>query len=235
MQKITPLQYYAEFHPDAAITQPWNTFSSFCFFLPVIFWLIALRGMYKKYWVLIAIMPLALINGVGSSLWHAYSGGQLYLMLDTRPPRIMMGFLGAYFCRLLFGNWLVGAAAFAFWAWGMDTFRENARSYIDVGWVTFNYIFRSMIVIVPVLILMIYYRGKGGKWVLLTLASLLLAVYFRYQDSHPPDFLPMGTHFLWHVFCAAAYIPLGYFLIALEDERRRRKRSRIKTADPANP
>lgn len=223
--QIQPKAYYTEFHPDALITQPWNTWSSLVFLLPAFYWGYQLRGNYQRYWVWIAVLPLSLLNGIGSTLWHAYSGGSIYLKLDIYPPRIMMAFLAIYFCRLLSGKWLLGILSFAALAWLVLQYKDTFRPMIPVGWVTFNYIFNSLIVIVPAIAVLIKYKGNGIKPFLLTLVCLLLAVWFRVLDAQRPipEVIPQGTHFLWHIFCAAAYLPLGVFIIRLMDQSKKQR------------
>ena len=233
MVDIQPRQYYTEFHPEASITQPWNAWSSVLFLLPVVFWLIRLRGEYKPYFMLVAILPLAVVNGVGSFLWHAHSGGALYLKLDTYPPRIMLAFLGVYFLRLVTRNWLVGLILFVAFAALVLEYKEQARPLLNVSWVTFNYIFNALIVIVPALLVLVLYRGRGWGYFLLTVLCLVGAVWFRMLDGQRPlpELMPQGTHFLWHLLCALAYLPLGYYLIRLEDAyRQKRKVTKVSAA-----
>ena len=221
-------QYYTEFHPDAWITQPWNAWSSVALLLPAFFWAWALRGQYLRYIGLLPILPLALVNGVGSFMWHATSEPGIYLDLDTKPPLLLLGWLGIYFCRLLTGRWWAGILVFVAFAYGVMELKELARPLLDVGSITFNYIFNATVVILPGLIVMIKYRGAGWGWVIFTLALLLIAIQFRIYDGHRPMFswMPQGTHFLWHIACALAYLPLGKYIVVLEDRYRERKADR---------
>ena len=39
------------------------------------------------------------------------------------------------------------------------------------------------------------------------------ALFFRYADDMPRQLMPMGVHWLWHLFCAAGAMALGRYLM----------------------
>ena len=80
---------YHEFQFDSWIREPWNAFSSLFFLVPVIFWLWRLRGQYRRYPMIIIFLPFLFLNGIGSSLYHAFRSSDLALMLDWMPAFIM--------------------------------------------------------------------------------------------------------------------------------------------------
>lgn len=71
---------YNEFVHDALIHEPWNAYSSLFFFIPVIFWLIYLRGKYRTYGIITALLPVLFLNGLGSTLFHAFRASNWFLL-----------------------------------------------------------------------------------------------------------------------------------------------------------
>ncbi|MEL7535411.1 MAG: hypothetical protein AAFN10_29250, partial [Bacteroidota bacterium] len=76
--------------------------------------------------------------------------------------------------------------------------RDNPSSFsINLG-----YFLMALTVLLPTFMLLVKTKFSGGLWVLLALMSFGFALFFRIID--PESWLPMGTHFLWHVFGAIA-------------------------------
>jgi hypothetical protein len=214
--------YYHEFHPEAVIKQPWNAFSSLIFFLPVLYWFWQLRGQYRKYWVVIAILPLLFLNGVGSTLFHAFNGGWLYMLLDVLPPLIMLVFLTVYLWRRLFNSWIKAGLIVAAFL-GINALNMYFHSHIgDVArGVNFFYLVNGLMVLTPMVINLKRNQWKGWQYILLALVFVGIALIFRsldYPTPNPfPNALPQGTHFLWHISSALAVFPLGRFLVMMSD------------------
>ena len=211
-----PEHYYTEYRPDALIKEPWNTFSSLFFFLPVFFWSRRLRGKFREYPILTAILPLFFLNGVGSTLWHA-DGGMLFGLLDVLPPLLMMLILCTYFWKICIGKWgwsiliMVGllASNVAIMAWAFQS---------GSSWgVNLYYVLMTLMISIPLIWVLIKTKGKGWRQIALAVIFLAGALTFRVLDeSNPfPELLPQGTHFLWHLVSVGAVFPLGYFLIFL--------------------
>jgi len=65
-----------------------------------------------------------------------------------------------------------------------------------------NYSMLALMVLGPTLLLLTRINWREAKWVGYALASFLVAITFRIVD--PLRLIPTGTHFLWHIFGAAA-------------------------------
>lgn len=210
------VHHYHEFVPDGIIKEPWNAISSLCFFIPVIYWLYVLRGRYKDYWVLVAILPLIFLNGVGSTLFHAFGGGRIYGLLDALPPLVMMLFLATYFWQRILSNWIFSIAIVgAFLVFNFTTsFLLRSKGIYAMN---IYYFINAVMVVLPVFLALKKQHWRGLRWILLTLVFIGLAYICRQLDypspNYIPDILPQGTHFLWHVFSAVAIFPLGRFLL----------------------
>jgi hypothetical protein len=215
------VQYYHEFHPNDWIVQPWNALSSFTFFIPVIYWLYTLRDKLKTYWVVTAMLPLLTLNGIGSTLFHWFSGGQVYLLLDVLPPLILILFLTVYFWRVATGSWVVGILAIALFA-GLHYLNQvyTTSNLPSLGTVNVFYLINGSMVLVPLSIVLAKSSFKYWGYLVSAVALLGIALLFRWLDyprPNPlPDLLPQGTHFLWHIFSALAVFPLVRYVIEVQ-------------------
>ena len=207
---------YHEFIADAFIKEPWNAYSSLFFLIPVIFWIWRLRGQYRENWVIVITLPFLLMNGIGSTLYHAFRDSNLYLMLDFMPAIILMIIVATYFWTQILGKWYWGfliiissyALAGVIMSLVVPVFGRAAG---NMGYLTIGVAF-----LLPAIIKLI--RNNYYKWKLLLTSILLLAgsLLFRsidYPTPNPfPNLLPQGTHFLWHIFSALSVFSLGYYI-----------------------
>jgi hemolysin III len=209
---------YNEFIHDAVVHEPWNAYSSLFFFIPVIYWVWRLKGEYRNHKILVAVLPLLFLNGLGSTLFHAFRSHQFFLLLDGLPGSLMSITLSTYFWTRIVKKWYFGflcvlgfyglAVLTIFGLSGIPGFRYFA---LNIG-----YFFVGCSLLIPVLIQL--YRLKFKLWesVVLTLFFLIVALVFRsldYPTANPfPETLPQGTHFLWHIFSSLAVFSLGFFI-----------------------
>lgn len=209
---------YNEFLHESVVREPWNAYSSLFFFIPVIFWLWKLRGQFKEYKIFIVILPLLFLNGLGSTLFHAFRNERLFLLLDWMPASFMTITLSTFLWTRLLRKWYWGLLmVIGFYGFGIgavitlvQVFEARALAP-NIG-----YFFIGASFILPLIIYLAKTRFYRVRYVALTLFFLLGALTFRildYPTPNPlPDFLPQGTHFLWHVFSAMAVFSLGYFI-----------------------
>lgn len=206
---------YHEFHAHSFIKEPWNAFSSMFFLVPVFFWIWKLRGQYRKYLVITLLLPLLFLNGVGSTLYHAFRASQLALLLDWMPAFIMNLILAWYMWNKVLKKPILSVlAVLAFYGLAMASVFSLSR-YIQEMAANIGYLFIGLSLLLPSVIYL--FRTNFYKWHLLLLTFLLLgiALVFRSLD-HPtpnpwPELLPQGTHFLWHIVSAFAVFTLGFF------------------------
>ncbi len=99
---------YHEFVADALIKEPWNAYSSLFFLVPVVFWLIRLRGEYRENWIITLILPFLFLNGVGSTLYHAFRSSNFFLILDFAPAIVVCLITGTYLWTKVVRKWYWG-------------------------------------------------------------------------------------------------------------------------------
>lgn len=150
---------------------------------------------------LYALCGLLIVNGVGSILWHGLRT-RWALTLDVTPALIFLLLVAIIWARRVAPLWQVAAAGVALVALSF------ALRSIDLGlrlpgrWGAMA----SLIVVAAIwLIARSYAVSKtaaltGGA----ALVSATVALTFRTIDNGACETLPIGTHFLWHIFLSAA-------------------------------
>jgi hemolysin III len=198
------------------LIEPWNAISSLTFLLPVFFWLYKLRGNYKKYAFLIACMPFLAIGGIGSTLYHAFRISNWLLFMDFVPIALLNLLVGAYIWYKLVGNWFKAIIIIVLF----QTIRFSVQSFVTDTQtaINFSYFLNGVMMFLPILIILIKTKFEKFYLLLLTVTLFGLALFFRYYDDHALHVTPAGTHWLWHIACAAGVMPLSYYLFYLRDE-----------------
>jgi len=212
---------YHEFHADAFIKEPWNAYSSLFFLVPVIFWAIKLWGHYRENLIIVIILPLLLLNGFGSTLYHAFRTSNFFLVMDFAPAMLMSLIIGTYLWTKVFGKWYWGLlliiAALFFSRYFSGVFAHS----LGISRINFSYIINGTAFLLPAIIIL--FKSNFYKWAYVLISILLLsgAIIFRsldYPTPNPfPEILPQGTHFLWHLCTALAVFSMGYYFYYLKD------------------
>jgi len=214
---------YNEFVHDTLIHEPWNAYSSLCFFIPVIFWLIYLRGKYRTYGIITALLPLLFLNGLGSTLFHAFRASNWFLLLDWLPAALMTLILSIYFWHRVTHK--VGKAigvVGGFYALAF-TMVKILSQQTGLSGPSIGYFFTGAAVLVPVMIDLKRNQWKHAGLYVVSLLCLVLALLFRildYPSPNPFAWLPQGTHFLWHVSSSLAVFSLGFYIYKTTNENR---------------
>jgi len=74
------------------------------------------------------------------------------------------------------------------------------------------------LLLLPLALLLRKTRFRNGTWIGLGLALFSAALWFRAVDQVGSRLLPMGTHWLWHTFGAAAVAALTEYVYRLEEK-----------------
>lgn len=207
---------YNEFIHDTLIHEPWNAYSSLFFFIPIIFWIWKLKGQYRNHKIIVVLLPLLFLNGLGSTLFHAFRISPWFLLLDWLPASLMSLTLATYFWSKLTKNRVLGfACVLAFYGIAILFFISiDPDSTIGKFGPNIGYFFVGCSLFVPMIIDL--YKNQFRYWglITLTICFLILALICRtldYPSPNPfPENLPQGTHFLWHIFSSFAVFSLGF-------------------------
>ncbi len=220
--KETPADPYA---PDAAsIAEPWNTATAFLFVILVGYWVWRLRGRFREHVFLTACLPILFTGAVGGTLYHATRTSQLFFLLDVIPISIL-GLLAAVYLivRLTVS---VGVVRTGIPAIGLIIF------YLFVNTVLFrllyfpnpnlrvnlSYASLALLLLCPLLVVLVRTGFRHANWVWGALCSFSIAWFCRLVDNQPLGDLPMGTHWLWHIFGAVTTFAIMEYFYNLETE-----------------
>lgn len=205
---------YTETNPLETIMEPWNAVSSLAFLLPAIYWIWVCRNCLKENSFLLCCCLLLAVGGLGSTLYHAFRKFPLLLLMDVLPIIVLTLLVSIYFWLKILKRWwlLIPIIVPAFWFRYWAMMQLPPHDAINIG-----YFVSGMLIFFPLLILLS--RTKLFHWEDMILSGLFLSVglFFRKADAWYPPLLSMGTHWLWHVFCALGAFYLGKYIYSLEN------------------
>jgi hypothetical protein len=209
-----------------SVAEPWNTATAFLFVLVAVAWLFRLRGRYREHPFTLACLPILLAGGIGGTLYHMHRSRYSYFLLDVIPINLLglaaAIYLAARLARRI-GWGQVGLASFA--AVGFYLFFNGVLFRGLVGAfggnphmiVNVSYASLAVVLLIPLFVVLVRTRFRHGNLVLAALASFAIAWFLRLADGLPGS-LPMGTHWLWHVFGALTTIALLEYFLRIEVE-----------------
>jgi len=205
---------YAETNLDHFIVEPWNAFSSLLILIPAIFWLYQIRKQMSHYRFMLYAIPLVVLGGIGSTLFHGFRISVAFLVMDFLPSAILTISISIYLWIKIFRQWwyVFFVVVPLFLVRGL--FWGNLPQHIAIN---VSYFTTGVVVALPLLIIL--YRTKFTRIWTVTGAILpfILALLFRQLDATEIYLLPMGTHFLWHTFSAAGAFFVLQYLYYLRD------------------
>lgn len=212
---------YAETDMSMLIPEPWNALSSLLILAPALWWAWRLRGEYRKYLFLSFCMPLLFLGGLGSTLFHAFRASSFLLLMDVLPTALLTLSVMLFLWYKLLQKWyyLAGIVLIFIGLQVAVRFIASAHTSINI-----SYFITGTLIFLPTLLLLIKTQWKHLAQIGGALLFFVLALAFREMDAWEEQFLPMGTHWLWHVstgvgaFLLAEYL---YFIYPLHTELRR--------------
>ncbi|MGM0567532.1 MAG: hypothetical protein ACQESX_12300, partial [Bacteroidota bacterium] len=188
---------YTETDLDRFIAEPWNAVSSLLYMLPAIYWLFRIRRQYKEHKFLVFASALVITGSLGSTLYHAFRASRFFLIMDVFPVALLALSLSILFWYRVFKNGYLTAIVII----PLTALRFFIFNILpDKLAINLTYALTGVMVTLPLIILHFQKRIVYLKYILYMLPSFALALLFREMDSWQIQFLPMGTHFLWHLF-----------------------------------
>jgi hemolysin III len=201
---------YTETDLNQFIVEPWNAISSLLIVIPAIYWLWRVRNEYKNYWFLICCAPLMILGGTGSTLFHAFRESRFFLIMDVLPTALLTLSITIYFWIKLLKKWgyvfliIIPSMLVRYWIFTSEKLSEFMV-------INLSYIITGTLIGLPLLLILIKMKFYKFRQVVLAISFFILAIVFRGMDSKEIEFLPMGTHFLWHAFTGfGAYFILSF-------------------------
>jgi hypothetical protein len=207
---------YMETDPDRFIVEPWNALSSLLMLVPALFWLWKVRHQVNHYRFLCFAIFMVMLGGLGSALFHGFRASVFFLLLDVIPSALLTLSLSIYLWLKILRRWwyvfiiLIPTFGLRFVFW------NQVPEHMAIN---LSYFITGMIIALPLIIILFKDSFKEWPAAALGIASFILALLFRQLDTVNIVSLPMGTHFLWHLFSAVGAFFILRYIHHLRDTR----------------
>ena len=182
--------------------EPWNTYSNLLFLALIIFWFFRVRHHAREHQFIAFSLPIFFLGYIGGTVYHATRSHEVWLILDWVPIAFLSIVVATSFWRRLQFSWfiapllVIGPVVLAGFAISL-----LGGSDMPIWWL----LVVAFAILTPVLAYLVRSGWKDVGLVAGSLAGFAVAIGFRSIDlSVPIAFLPMGTHWLWHIFGAAS-------------------------------
>ena len=189
---------YAETNLQRTIAEPFNAASGLLFIFLAVFWFYKLKGSYKKHQFLSLSLVVLTIGAIGGTLYHAFRESKVFLLMDWLPIVFLSLMASFYFLIRITRNIMLSTLIFAFLI-GLQYLiykisgEENSHLSINL-----NYVAMAITIAGPTIAFLLLNKFYNWRLVAVGFATFGIALFFRIADKW--EILPMGTHFLWHVF-----------------------------------
>ncbi|GAB1448513.1 hypothetical protein MASR2M44_15260 [Bacteroidota bacterium] len=206
---------YSETNFSNFVVEPFNAGSAVLFMGISLYWIWKLWPSKLQFGFVFFASCLMLIGGLGGSLYHGFRWSKWFLLMDWLPITVLcilasVYFLNKLFHQLYYALFAMGTALLIQWLiW------EYAGKHDGHHHTTLNYALLAISILLPVIYYLRKNHFRNGKWVAYALISFLLALCFRLIDAY--EFLPFGTHFLWHIGGAIASHSMLQFMYLEND------------------
>lgn len=194
--------------------EPWAVYSQFLFLVVVAYWAWRIRGRRREQRFLALCLPLLAVQSVGSIVYHATRAHLAWMLLDVIPLYLVCLLAAGHFWRRFGLSALPTVAAVVVPVLlGAGAARlVPLPGYLGAA-LTYGGFFLA--ILIPALALLPDIEPRHRSLPFTALAALVLALFFRSAD-HAVPWLPMGTHWLWHVFGALAVNQLIRYVYVLD-------------------
>ncbi len=192
---------YAETNLDLLIAEPFNTFSNLIFLVIIIYWARKTKFHFKDYPLIVFCLPILFIGFVGGTIFHATRSHSIWLILDFVPIMILTITAAVRFWQMVTNSKVWGTICPLAIILLTRTFAQvfNLPRNFQIS---FGYLGLSTAILLPAFIYSYKNDFLGLKQLLLSICFIIIALIFRASDLALATYLPMGSHFLWHIFGA---------------------------------
>jgi hypothetical protein len=193
--------------------EPWNTASAALFVIIALGWIWFLRGRYRQHPFLTICLPILMVGGIGGMLFHGTRTIRLFLLIDV-VPIYLLGFAVTVWLWVRLGarlRHLLGVIVF------LLVMQLLAQMQMPIQWaINISYATLAVLILLAVAFTLFRTRFRHAGWVYTACAFFSIAWICRISDTVRPPVLPMGTHWLWHVFGALTTLSLSVYVYQIE-------------------
>lgn len=198
---------------DGFVAEPWNTGSAALFVVIALAWAWALRGRYRTRPFLTMCLPVLFVGGVGGVLFHGLRRYNAFFLMDVIPI-YLLGLMVTVWIWVRLGpklHHLMGVIAFLAVLQLVGHLKLPTHYAINISYASL-----ALMVVLPIVLALARTGFRYGGWVYTAVACFVIAWIFRLSDTVRPPALPMGTHWLWHVFGALTTASLSMYVYRIE-------------------
>ncbi len=205
---------YTETDLTRFFPEPLNMVSSALFLIPAVYWLIRLKGFDPRHAFLSLATYFLLTACIGSTIYHGLRQWRFFIYMDWVPIALLCLLASAYFWYKLSGRWYHGLIALLCFFAVVSGIRALPIQDVQLA-ISLNYGVMVVLIVLPLVLLLRRMKGHNGGLVIASLLSFSVALFFRVADKW--QWVPFGTHFLWHFFGCVATSIIFVFIYRLKD------------------
>ena len=188
---------YIETVLDRFPVEPWNTASNLIFlFIIFYFWRKMLRTGLRPPLLLFGL-PVLFVGFIGGTVYHATRSHNLWLFMDFIPIFVLAIAASFHFwLEIVHRKWLAALLVIL-----PVLLLQTLRAALPISkhlWISMGYAGLAVSILLPAVIHCALRRWAGARLLIMALLFFVIALLSRITD--PQQLLPMGTHFLWHIF-----------------------------------
>ena len=195
--------------------EPWNTASNLFFLALVLFWTYRVYKNYQQHRFIGFMLPVLFIGWIGGTVYHATRSHEAWLLMDWVPILLLSVAVSIYYSikqRIPRKKTITLSILPIILAFGLRHLAINDIMSRNIGSLI-SYSMMAFIILFPIFRYLSKTKWHNAKWVIAAMSSFILAISFRSIDLLVDlDFLPMGTHWLWHSFGALSATLLITFI-----------------------
>jgi hemolysin III len=206
---------YLQTNSHWIIVEPWNAASSLLFVMGAIWLWIYIKKKKISFPLLqYGFIPLLLIGGIGSTLYHAFRASWWLMSLDVFPMFLLTLLIGFYFWNLVTKKigWTIVILL-------CSILLRTSVFYLNLPMqkaINTSYFIMGMAMFFPVAWIWVKTKFSFSRYLLGASFSIALSFFFRWFDDVFTA-LPMGVHWLWHLFSVVGAMFAGLYLIHIHE------------------
>ncbi len=203
---------YAETVAGRFPVEPWATSTNLVFLFIIAYWLIRIIRSPARHRMLLAALPVLAIGWLGGTMYHATRSHDLWLLMDWMPILILALMAAFWLWHNVTGRTLFALLAItvSLQAAMLVHLLPGLKHGYHIG---LGYGMLALTILIPAGVHCALRWRTGWPWLVSALLAFVVAIAARQLDHRLGELLlPMGSHFLWHifggvsVFCLMAYI-----------------------------
>jgi hemolysin III len=194
--------------------EPFNTFSNLIFLAIFFYWLVRLWGNFRQHKLLTICLPILFVGYIGGTVYHATRSHNVWLFMDFMPI-FTLAFIVAYFYwyKLLHNHLRI--LLYVFLPFVLTRTAIRALPYGRHLTISFGYALLGCFLVIPMSAYAIKYKSPHSRYLVFAITIFGIAILFRVADFEAAEtvksILPMGTHWLWHLFGGiAAFLAIKF-------------------------